>query len=268
VTGLVTDSEELTANINSSFNTLLSNGCTIADVFDGVQQVLTHLISVKADAISNMQMELTAVNSRSSKRASVIQGLKEELKVETASSGNRLAAIKKLEISANVSDATISSLRKDFVTVQETASLAATASDATIKSMRKELQLIQDTASLEIVDLKNELAALSCSSAKQQERISAHVLELQSEKEVSARLVAAFNDLKVELDTKVHACADLTTSLSKAQESLSAANVSVISSQKECKILSTSNIALSEKISSMSLEMKLKTDLLQGIFIL
>ena len=53
----------------------------------------------------------------------------------------------------------------------------------------------------------------------------------------SARLVAAFNDLKVELDTKVHACAVLTTSLSKAQESLSAANVSVISSQKECKIL-------------------------------
>lgn len=32
VTGLVSDSEELTANINSSFNTLLSNRCTIADV--------------------------------------------------------------------------------------------------------------------------------------------------------------------------------------------------------------------------------------------
>ena len=43
VTGLVSDSEELTANINSSFNTLLSNRCTIADVVDGVQQVLTHL---------------------------------------------------------------------------------------------------------------------------------------------------------------------------------------------------------------------------------
>ena len=222
VTGLAADSEELTANINSSFNTLLSNGCTIADVFDGVQQVLTHLISVKADAMSNMQLELTAVNSRSSKRASAIQGLKEELKVETASSANRLAAIKKLEISANVSDATISSLRKDFVTVQETASLAATASDATIKSMREELQLIQDTASLEIVDLKKGFAAVSSTSVTQQKVISDYAVELQSEKEVSAGLVASFNDLKVELDSKVDACSDLTTTLGKAQESLTA----------------------------------------------
>ena len=186
---------------------------------------------MKADAISSMDNQLTSVTSRSARRSSAILCLKEELKVEFDKSAEHLAEIKRLELSA-------------------------TASDATIKSMRKELQHIQDTASLEIARMKKELAAVSSISAKQQEAISAFVLELQSEKEVSAGLVASFNDLKVELDFKVDACSDLTTTLGKAEESLTAANVSVAAFQEECEILSATNNTLSDKLSSMSLLIK------------
>jgi chromosome segregation ATPase len=256
VTGLATDSEELTANISASFNTLFSNGCTVADVFDGIQQVLTHMISVNADAISNKGSQLTSVTSRSARRSSAIQGLKEELKVEIDKSAEQLAEMNRLDLAATASSSTIVALREELLKVQETASLAATTSNATIKTMREELQLIQDTASLEIVDLKKGFAAVSSTSVTQQKVISDYAVELQSEKEVSAGLVASFNDLKVELDSKVDACSDLTTTLGKAQESLTAANVSVAAFQKECEILSAKNNTLSEKLSSMSLLIK------------
>ena len=82
------------------------------------------------------------------------------------------------------------------------------------------------------------------------------------------RLDAGLNDLKVELDTKVLACADLTATLSKAKESLSAANVNVAAFQKECEILSATNNLKNDEIKSLNVEMKLKDDLLQGTFLL